>query len=43
MIHPQMEGAYTLATWLGIYNEHVPEHVEQLKAIHAAWKASGQA
>ncbi len=42
VIHPQMEEAYTLATWLGIYSEHVPEHVGQLKAIHAAWKAGGQ-
>ncbi len=38
VVHPAYDEPYTLETWLNIYTHHVPEHLEQLKQIHQAWK-----
>lgn len=35
--HPE-NGTMTLDDWLNIYERHVPEHLEQMEAIHAAWR-----
>jgi hypothetical protein len=36
-------GAYTAEDWLRIYAAHVDEHVEQIDAAVAAWRASNKA
>jgi hypothetical protein len=36
--HPE-NGLMTLDDWLSVYTNHVPEHVQQMQATHAAWLA----
>lgn len=38
VVHPNYAEPYTIDFWLKIYANHVPEHIEQLKKIHRAWK-----
>ena len=36
--HPE-NGIMTMEDWLSVYTHHVPEHVQQMQATHAAWLA----
>ena len=36
--HPE-NGLMTLGDWLGVYANHVPEHIDQIQATHDAWLA----
>lgn len=36
--HPEFDEPYNFEKWFHIYVDHVPEHVEQLKKTHRAWK-----
>ncbi len=36
--HPE-NGVMTLDDWLGVYANHVPEHIAQIQATHDAWQA----
>ena len=35
------QGRYTTDDWLRIYSDHVEEHIAQIAATHAAWRAAG--
>lgn len=35
--HPE-NGTMTLDDWLDVYERHIPEHIEQMQAVHAAWQ-----
>jgi len=35
--HPE-DGTITMSDWLDTYERHVPEHVEQMKAVYEKWK-----
>ena len=35
--HPE-NGVMTLDDWLGVYANHVPEHIAQIQATHDAWR-----
>ncbi len=37
--HPE-NGIMTLDDWLGVYANHVPEHIYQIQATHDAWLAA---
>lgn len=37
--HPE-NGTMTMDDWLDVYTRHIPEHVEQMRRIHAAWRAA---
>jgi hypothetical protein len=41
IVHPEVKEPYTMDMWLDIYTDHVPEHCEQLRGVHRAWKAAG--
>jgi hypothetical protein len=32
----------TMDDWLNVYTHHVPEHIQQMQATHAAWLAEKQ-
>jgi len=34
--HPE-NGIMTMDDWLGVYTSHVPDHIQQMQATHAAW------
>jgi DinB superfamily len=34
--HPE-NGIMTMDDWLSVYTNHVPEHIQQMQATHAAW------
>jgi len=34
--HPE-NGTMTMEDWLDVYERHIPEHIEQMRRIHAAW------
>ena len=36
--HPE-NGIMTMEDWLSVYTHHVPEHIQQMQATHAAWLA----
>ena len=36
--HPE-NGRMTMDDWLDVYTRHIPEHVAQMRRVHAAWKA----
>jgi hypothetical protein len=36
--HPE-NGIMTMDDWLSIYANHVPDHIRQMRATHAAWLA----
>jgi hypothetical protein len=36
--HPE-NGTMTMDDWLGVYASHVPDHIQQMQATHAAWMA----
>jgi hypothetical protein len=36
--HPE-NGIMSLDDWLGIYTNHVPNHIQQMRATHTAWMA----
>jgi hypothetical protein len=36
--HPE-NGIMTMDDWLSVYTHHVPEHIQQMQATHAAWLA----
>jgi hypothetical protein len=36
--HPE-NGIMTMDDWLSVYTRHVPEHIQQMQATHAAWLA----
>ncbi len=36
MDHPE-NGRMTLEDWLDVYTRHIPEHVDQMRRVHAAW------
>jgi hypothetical protein len=38
--HPEQDEPYTFDTWLQIYARHIPDHIDQLRQGHEAWKAS---
>jgi len=38
VVHPEWDEPFTVEKWFVIYTRHVPEHIEQLKQIHQAWK-----
>ncbi|MBI3537207.1 MAG: DinB family protein [Chloroflexi bacterium] len=33
-------GVMTMDDWLAIYEAHIPEHLAQMKRVHAAWRTS---
>jgi hypothetical protein len=35
--HPD-NASMTLDDWLDVYTRHVPEHIAQMRAVHAAWQ-----
>ncbi|HEY4691505.1 MAG TPA: DinB family protein [Anaerolineae bacterium] len=35
--HPE-NGIMTMDDWLRVYERHIPDHIEQMRAIHAAWR-----
>ena len=35
-IHSE-SGLMTLDDWLSVYASHIPDHIEQMQAVHAAW------
>lgn len=37
--HPE-NGRMTLDDWLRVYAAHVPDHIQQMRDIHAAWQAA---
>jgi hypothetical protein len=37
--HPE-NGSMTLDDWLGVYANHIPEHIYQIQATHDAWLAA---
>lgn len=37
-VYPEFGEAYTVEKWLRIYTRHVRDHIQQLQAIHGAWK-----
>ncbi len=37
--HPE-NGVMTLEDWLEVYTRHVPDHIEQMRRVHAAWQAA---
>jgi hypothetical protein len=37
--HPE-NGTMTLDDWLDVYARHIPDHVAQMRRIHAAWAAA---
>ena len=36
--YPEFGDTYTVEKWLRIYTRHVRDHIEQLQAIHRAWR-----
>jgi hypothetical protein len=36
--HPE-NGTMTMDDWLDVYERHIPEHIAQMKANYADWKA----
>ena len=36
--HPN--GTMTLGDWLDVYTRHVPDHIEQMERVYAAWQAA---
>ena len=40
IVHSE-NGTMTLDDWLDVYTRHVPEHVAQMRAVHAAWQRQG--
>ena len=38
VVHPEWSEPYTFEKWLDIYAGHSPEHIEQMKKTHRAWK-----
>ncbi len=41
-IHHPESGVMTMDDWLRTYARHVPDHLEQMRGAHAAWRAAGQ-
>ena len=39
--HPE-NGIMTMDDWLGVYTSHVPDHIQQMRATHAAWTAENE-
>ncbi len=37
-VHPELDEPYSVDLWLTIYANHVPEHIDQMKRIHQAWR-----
>lgn len=37
------DGLVTMDGWLDTYDRHVPDHIAQMDAVHAAWQAQGGA
>ena len=38
VIHPEYSEPYAFEKWLDIYARHIPDHIEQIKRCHEAWK-----
>lgn len=38
-VHHPENGIMTMDDWLGVYTSHVPDHIQQMQATHAAWMA----
>jgi hypothetical protein len=36
--HPE-NGIMTMDDWLNVYTNHIPDHIQQMEATHAAWLA----
>jgi hypothetical protein len=44
-VHHSENGVMTMDDWLDTYERHIPEHIQQMQAIHEDWvrqKANGQ-
>jgi len=41
-IHSE-SGLMTLDDWLSVYASHIPNHIEQMQAVHEAWLSQGGA
>lgn len=39
-IYHSENGWMTFDDWLHVYEQHIPEHIEQMDAIHTAWEAA---
>jgi hypothetical protein len=39
-VYPEFGEDYNVEKWLRIYTRHVRDHIQQLQAIHAAWKGN---
>ncbi|HEY5984032.1 MAG TPA: DinB family protein [Anaerolineales bacterium] len=39
VIHPEYTEPYTFDKWLTIYANHIPDHIQQIKRAHEAWKS----
>jgi hypothetical protein len=35
-------GTMSLADWLAVYEHHIPQHIEQMQAVYAAWLEHGR-
>lgn len=35
-------GTMSLADWLDVYEHHIPQHIEQMRAVYAAWVEQGR-
>lgn len=38
VVHPEY-GVMSMDDWLGVYTNHVSDHIQQMRATHAAWMA----
>jgi len=36
--HPE-NGTLSLDDWLDVYERHIPDHIDQMKGVYAAWRA----
>ena len=36
--HPE-NGTMSLDDWLDVYERHIPDHIDQMKGVYAAWRA----
>jgi hypothetical protein len=41
-VYHSEDGWITLDAWLVTYEGHIPDHIEQMQAIHAAWARRGK-
>ncbi len=42
VVHEEYDRPYTFTDWLEVYTDHIPQHVAQIRANHAAWLEAGR-